>query len=90
MSPHCAASVAAAPAIITIAIDVSDPRGASPSRSITKKPRLVSTAACACPATTPEMIQLLDAGVIPLQPLSSRGAVDATTLAPVVEEASEG
>ena len=47
ISPHCAASVAAAPAIITIAIEVSDPRGASPSRSITKKPRQVSTAAWA-------------------------------------------
>ena len=56
---------------------------------MTKKPRQVSTAAWACPETTPAMIQLRIRGSFHLS-WATRGAVEATTLAPVGEEASDG
>ena len=56
---------------------------------MTKKPRQVSTAAWACPDTTPAMIQLRMRRSFHLS-LTPRREVDATTLAPVGEEASEG
>ena len=85
-----AASVAPAPAIKTIAIGPSDPTGSSPSRSMTKKPRKVSTAACACPAPTPAMIHPRIRSSFQRIRSASRGEVAATTLAPVVAVASDG
>ena len=69
ISPHCAPSVATAPAIITIAIGPSEPHGVKCSRSITKKPRQVSVAAWAWPATTPAMIHGRMRGSFQLEPL---------------------
>src|SRR5512147_734757 len=87
--PHCAAKVADAPAIITIAIEASDPCGSRLRRSITKKPMQVKVAACAWPAATPAMIQdrTRESFHLNLLPL---GDVAATTLAPVGWEAPEG
>ena len=56
---------------------------------MTKKPRQVSTAAWAWPDTTPAMIQLRMRGSRHFR-RAPRGAVEATTLAPVGDEASEG
>ena len=89
ISPHCAASVAEAPDIMTIEIGISAPLGGRFSRSMMKKPRQVSVAACAWPASTPATIHCRTRGSFQLT-LPDRAAVDATTLAPVVAVASEG
>lgn len=55
-----------------------------------KKPRHVRIAACAWPATTPATIHGRTRGSVHLRRLARRGAVAATTLAPVGGVASEG
>jgi hypothetical protein len=82
--------MAAAPAIMTIAIGPSEPRGVRFSRSITKKPMQVSAAACAWPAVTPARIQLRIRGSSHFSRLTRRGDVAAITLAPVGEVAIDG
>src|SRR6266567_6304460 len=90
INPHCAPRVATAPAIMTIEIGPSEPDGARCSRSITKKPRQVRVAACAWPAATPAKIHDRILGSFHLRRPVLRGAVAATTLAPVGGVASEG
>src|SRR5688572_29854295 len=89
INPHCAASVAEAPAIITIAIDDSEPCGSKLSRSMTKKPMHVRVAACACPAATPATIQERMRESFQLSRFRL-GEVAASTLAPVGCEAPDG
>ena len=89
MIPHCAASVAEAPAIMTIEMGISEPLGGSASRSMMKKPRQVSVAAWAWPATIPAVIQRAMRGSRHFM-RRPRGWVAATTLAPVALVASEG
>ena len=74
---------------MTIAIEVSDPWGASPSRSMMKKPRQVRVAAWAWPAATPARIHGRMRGSFHLSRVRS-AEVAATTLAPVTLEACDG
>ena len=65
ISPHCAASVAAAPAIITIEIYFSDPCGARCSRSMTKKPMQAKRCRLGMPGNDPGDDPAADAMVVP-------------------------
>src|SRR5260221_6993629 len=90
ISPHCAPSVAPAPAIITIEIGPSEPDAVRCSRSITKKPIQVKVAACAWPATTPAVIHGRIRGSFQLSLLWWRGAGASVTPAPRGGPASRG